>query len=356
MFRRALVFAFALGACGGHYSNGTTTPAKPGPTVPAGGIEAAGLPYQIIDARTGRAVETEAFWSKAAAARAICVGEDHPNPHHHWVQLETVKQLGHRLNGAKLAVGMEMVQRPFQGVLDDYAGKHIDEAALRSRTGWSDRWGYDYALYGPTINAAVGQGATLLALNAPDELRKKISHHGLESLSPDERAQVPELKLDDAQHRAWFDNLMESMGGSTAHAAKPEDTANPHDKSDKDKDAKDSKDSKDKLPPGHPEMPSADRIYSVQVLWDETMADTAAKWLKANPNGHLIILAGNGHCHDSAIVNRIKRRGVAQTISIRPVVDDGEGGVAEVLAKPINDYVVVLQLPPEAKTKPDDAH
>ena len=48
-----------------------------------------------------------------------------------------------------------MFQRPFQGVLDDFAAKRIDDAALRSRTGWEDRWGYDYGFYGPTIDAAV---------------------------------------------------------------------------------------------------------------------------------------------------------------------------------------------------------
>jgi len=343
MTTRVLVIAIVGAACGGTYG-GHAQPVKP--TAPSGGIEGAALPYQIVDARTGHAVDTEAFWTKLAAARAICVGEDHPNPHHHWVQLETVKQLGHRLGPGKLALGMEMVQKPFQGVLDDFAAKRIDEAALRSRTGWGDRWGYDYAFYGPTIVATVAAGGSLVALNAPDELRKKISHHGLESLTPDERAQVPELKLDDVQHRAWFDALMEGMGGSTAHSAKPEgeDANSPHDAA-KDKPA---------MPKDHPEMPSPDRIYMVQVLWDETMADTAAKWLKANPNGHLVILAGNGHCHDSAIVNRIKRRGIAQTISIHPVLDDGEGGVAEALAKPINDYVVVLQLPPDGKPKADD--
>ena len=360
MIRRALVFAFVGGACGGHYSTGPTTPAKPGPGGPAGGIEAAALPYQIIDARTGRAVETEAFWSKAAAARAICVGEDHPNPHHHWVQLEAVKQLGHRLGGAKLALGMEMVQRPFQGVLDDFAGKHIDEAAMRSRVGWSDRWGYDYVLYGPTIVAAVGEGAQLLALNASDELRKKISHHGLESLTPDERAQVPELKLDDAAHRSWFDALMEDMGGSSAHSQSKSRGA-------KD-DARDDADSSAGRPaPGHggdpgDEMPSADRVYTVQVIWDETMADTGARWLAANPGGHLILLAGNGHCHDSAIIDRLKRRGVADAISVRGVIDDGEGSVGEALARPVNDFLVVLQMPPDvqradkADDKADDKH
>jgi aminopeptidase N len=98
-------------------------------------------------------------------------------------------------------------------------------------------------------------------------------------------------------------------------------------------------------------MPSADRIYTVQVIWDETMADTAAKWLKANPDGRIVILAGSGHCHDSAIVNRMKRRGIADTVSIRSVIDDGQGAVSDELAKPMNDYLVVLELPPEVKAK-----
>ena len=104
-------------------------------------------------------------------------------------------------------------------------------------------------------------------------------------------------------------------------------------------------------------MPSADRIYTVQVIWDETMADTAASWLKAHPDGHVVILAGGGHCHDSAIVNRMKRRGIADVVSIRSVIDDGEGAVADAMAKPINDFYVVLELPPGIKPAAEaDAH
>ena len=107
---------------------------------------------------------------------------------------------------------------------------------------------------------------------------------------------------------------------------------------------------------GPPEMPSADRVYTVQVIWDETMADTSTRWLAANPGGHVIVLAGNGHCHDSAIVGRMKRRGIADAISLRPVIDDGEGSVGEALARPINDFVVVLQMPPDVQRadKADD--
>jgi hypothetical protein len=58
-----------------------------------------------------------------------------------------------------------------------------------------------------------------------------------------------------------------------------------------------------------------------------------------------VILAGTGHCHDSAIVHRLARRGVTGVVSVRTVIDDGKGGVAEALAKPMNDFLVVLAFP-----------
>nr|HEX4312603.1 ChaN family lipoprotein [Kofleriaceae bacterium] len=328
-------------ACTGTYpapKSATQPIANTGPKV---GIAAAGLPYAIIDARTGRAVDKATFWAAIAKTRAVCVGEEHPNPHHHWVQLEVVE---HEKTRPGLALGMEMVQRPFQGVLDDYAAGHIDAAALRSRVGWEDRWGYDYALYGPTIDAVVGAHGQLLALNAPKELTKKIAHHGLESLTPDEKTQVPELDLQNAAHRAWFNALMEEMGGGAAHSGSAASDPNaPH------ATPEHAEGEGSAAPPASDDMPTEDRIYTVQVVWDETMADTAAKWLKANPSGHLVILAGNGHCHDSGIVGRMKRRGITDVISVRSVIDDGQGSVAEILAKPMNDYVIVLAMPHDAQ-------
>jgi uncharacterized iron-regulated protein len=332
MRMRLLAVVIMLAACGGKYGGGgATTPAKPVTGNGKATLEQAGLPYQVLEGRTGRQVDEPAFWARLQRARAVCVGEDHPNPHHHWVQLRVVQEIGKR-KPPKLALGLEMIQRPFQGPVDDYTAKRIDSAALRSRVGWEERWGYDWAFYAPTIDAAIGAGAQILALNAPKELTKKVSRRGLEALSPEEKAMVPELKLDDATHRAWFDALMAEMGGAGAHSQKTagedDDKDNPH-KEDPHKD----------MP--KVEMPSAERIYTVQVLWDESMADGAAKWLQANPQGQIVILAGNGHCHDSAIVNRIKRRGIADVVSVRPVIDE-EGEVASVLAKPMNDYVVVL--------------
>lgn len=324
-----------LGACGGRYGG---APARPGTPVAEGAkldLRKAELPYQILDARTGHEVGRDEFWRALHAARAVCVGEEHPNPHHHWVQLEVMRHLASG-DHPPLALGMEMFQRPFQGVLDDYAAKKIDAGALRSRAGWEDRWGYDYDLYGPTIDVAVDAHGALLALNAPKELTKRVVRKGLDALTADERAQLPELDLKDAAHRAWFDALMEDMGGEGhghTSGAKPAEAAPPEAPAE-----------------AAPPMPSADAVYTVQVIWDETMADTSAKWLAAHPTGHLVILAGNGHCHDHAIVSRIKRRGIAGVVSVRPVIDDGEGAVAEQLAKPMTDYLVVLK---RGAAKPD---
>ncbi|MCE9572057.1 MAG: ChaN family lipoprotein [Deltaproteobacteria bacterium] len=377
----SMLLAGALAACGGTYARGTA---------PVRGVAAAGLPYEILDAHTGRQVDKAAFWTAIGGARAVCIGEEHPNPHHHWMQLEVVSHLA--ALPRPFAVGMEMVQRPFQGVLDDYAAGRIDAAALESRTGWADRWGYDFAMYQPILAEAVAHHATLLALNASKELVKKVSHEGIDKLDAADRALLPEMKLDDAKHRAWFEAIMARMGASphghrvghgagkemphdAIHAGVPEGAggpadghgagkAMPHDAvhegvmphdanhagvSDGDDDGDEDGDEADDAPPTAEELAAqdaaAERMYSVQVLWDESMADGAARWLAGDPTRAIAILAGDGHCHDSAIVGRIKRRGIASVVSLRPVVDDGEGAVATVLASPENDYVIVLTPP-----------
>src|SRR4051812_28367455 len=131
--RARLLGISVLAACGGSY--GGRAPQQPPPN--QHGIEAAEVPDSGLDAETGHQVETAAFWDKLASERAVCVGEEHKNPHHHWMELEIVRHLAKKW--PHFALGLEMFQRPFQGVLDDFAAKKIDEPTLRSRSGWEDR-------------------------------------------------------------------------------------------------------------------------------------------------------------------------------------------------------------------------
>jgi uncharacterized iron-regulated protein len=121
---------------------------------------------------------------------------------------------------------------------------------------------------------------TALALNAPRELTRKIGRAGLLALEPAEREQLPELDLANDEHRSYF---------TAAMADHP-------------------------MPAGGPRL---DDMYAVQVVWDETMADTAARWLEsAGAASQLVVLAGSGHCHRNAIPARLSRRIHSPVLSV----------------------------------------
>ena len=108
----------------------------------------AALPFHTLNGKSGRALETEDFYRQLSDANVVCIGESHDNPHDHWAQLTIVKELSSRWDGkAEFALAMEMFQRPFQPVLDDYSAGKIDETQMLVNSGWSQRWGFDWALY-----------------------------------------------------------------------------------------------------------------------------------------------------------------------------------------------------------------
>lgn len=311
-----------VGACGGAAApRGAEKPAS---------VERAALPFKVLRARGGQEVPWGDFLTEVGQADAVCLGESHSNPHDHWAQLRILQDaLGGKGASTARAVGLEMVQRPFQGVLDDYAAGRITDAEFLQRSGWKERWGFEWSMYRPIVALARDRGAALVALNVEKELTKKVSRGGIDSLSPDDKASMPEMVLNDLDHKAWWHEIMGDMGGAHGGGAEAEPEA------EGDGEAAD------------PHVGMGDKIYAAQVLWDETMADRATRWLAepGAPRRQIFILAGNGHCHESAIVRRIERRGVKAAISIRMVVDDGEGNVPAILADPENDYLFVMTPP-----------
>ncbi len=273
-------------------------------------VRRAALPFRVLRGHGGAELSEADFFAELAGADAVCLGEHHPNPHDHWVQLMVIEHLAAAARDGQraLGVGFEMFARPLQGVLDDFGAGKIDEAALLARTGWSERWGYDFALYRPLLQVAVAGHHALLALNAPRELAHKVGESGLGALSASEKQALPDLVLDDDEHRAWF---------KTATSGHQE-----------------------------PAGESFENFYAAQVVWDETMADSAARWLAAGaagaPRRQIAIVAGVGHCFEAAIPRRLRRRGVGKALSLQTVIDDGGSAVADVLVAPENDYVIVL--------------
>ena len=284
-------------------------PAGPQPhghaPVPPDVVERAALPYYAVRTRDGQRLDARELADRLSEADAVCFGEEHDNPHHHYAQLEV---LGHLIDrapaaGREVAVGLEMVDAERQPVLDAWTSFELGAEELRDRLDWRRRWGFDFSFYRPIFEQARSGGVPLIALNAPKDLTRRIARQGLDRLPRAERQALPELDLADAQHRAIFDDAVRH----------------------------------------HPmKGMQMDLMYQAQVVWDETMAHRAANWLTAGGMARqVLILAGVGHCHESAVVRRIERRTRLDAVSVKAVMA-GDEQPASSGPQPIFDYQLVL--------------
>lgn len=253
-------------------------------------VERAALPFHGLRLKDGEPLPSDQFFDELARTHAVCVGEHHDNPHHHFAQLQVLAALIRRgsMTGRIMGLGLEMFERPFQETLEDYGAGIASETQLLEASEWDDRWGYAFAFYRPMLELARSRGVALLALNAPSELVDAVAASGVGGLDEEQSRWLPELDLDDKGHRSWFDTMMR---------------AHPHTGKD------------------------ARHRYSAQVVWDESMAETAAGWLAArHPARQLVILAGAGHCMHAAVPKRLARRmRSARVVSVLPVLSDVAG-------------------------------
>lgn len=226
---------------------------------------------------------------KLASRRVIFVGETHDRYEDHLNQLAIIDGL--RLRGKDVAIGMEPFQQPFQGDLDAYIAGAIDEAELLRRTDYFERWRYDYRLYRPILRLARAHGIPVIALNLEREITEAVGDGGLEALDSAQRSRIPaDLDRSDAAYVARVRSVFD------AHPITR----------DKDKAGDDE---------AGPEAAAAaaqarfERFLTVQLLWDEGMAERAAAYLQEHPEKTLVVLAGSGHLeYGQGIPNRVQRR------------------------------------------------
>ncbi len=217
-----------------------------------------------------RRLSLEAVLPRLGEKRVVYVGERHDRYDHHLNQLELIRQL----HGLKpyLAIGLEQIQQPFQPWLDGYISGAVDERTLLEKAQYYRRWGYDYRLYRPILRYAREQRIPLVALNVPTEISRKVAERGLTGLSAPERLWAPQVidrsnKAYEARLRAVFQRHPETATGNFQN------------------------------------------FLETQLLWDESMAERAARFLRENPERSLVVLAGEGHLlHGWGIPSRVRQR------------------------------------------------
>ena len=232
----------------------------------------------------------------AAAKRIIYLGEYHDRFSHHAVQLQIIKEL-HRRNG-KLAIGMEMFQRPFQATLDEYIKGGIDEREFLKRAEYFKRWGFDYNLYKPILDFARREKVPVVALNLRKEITEKVSKDGMDALTDDERKELPaETDFSDEDYRYRIRQAFDQHKG----------------KGDR----------------------NFDFFLQAQVLWDETMAESIDQYLRKNPDRQMAVVVGGGHvAFGNGIPKRVFRR---NGLSYTTILNDGD------VEQDVADFIVFPQ-------------
>jgi uncharacterized iron-regulated protein len=211
---------------------------------------------------------------------------------HHNMQLAVIEKLHAR--GVPLAIGLEMFQAPYQAVLDRYVAGEIDDQTLVLESEWFDRWGYDFGLYRPILHFARAQGIPLVALNIPRETVDALRRKGMEGLSEQERASLPEqIDHSDLRYAARLRQVFEAHPGS--------------------------------------ESRDFERFLGIQLAWDEGMAEQVAEWLARHPDQVMVVIAGSGHlAYGSGIPSRVERRiGAPGFIMVPGNQHDIEPGLAD---------------------------
>jgi uncharacterized iron-regulated protein len=205
-----------------------------------------------------------------ADRRAIFVGESHDRYEDHLNQLQVIEGLKRR--GKDLAIGMEFFQQPYQAPMDAYIAGQIDEAEMLRRTQYFDRWRYDYRLYRPILRFARENGIPVIALNLESEITGRVGDVGIDGLKPEERVRIPaDIDRQDQTYRERVKAVFD------VHPAAQKE--------------------------------SFERFLEVQLLWDEGMAERAARYLKEHPEKTLVVLAGSGHLEfGQGIPRRLQRR------------------------------------------------
>jgi uncharacterized iron-regulated protein len=219
-------------------------------------------------------VEQVDLLNQLVTAQVVYLGETHDRPVDHKAQLEIIQALYKQR--PKLAIAMEMFQRPFQDPLNHYLAGQITEAQLQQQTQYPQRWGFNWEFYAPILRFAKQHQLPVVALNTPTEVTKKVSRQGLERLTKEDQQYIPPLAEIDTTNEAYRQKLRTVF---------------------------------EQFHPSSASENSFEHFFAAQILWDETMAEKIAQTVAQQPDRLVVVLVGKGHIEQGyGIPSRVMRR------------------------------------------------
>lgn len=237
---------------------------------------------EIVHLPTGLKVSLDGLMNMISGATLVCVGETHDNIHAHRVELIIIRELFRRFPG-RVAIGMEMFREPQQEILDRWTKGELSEIEFLKAAKWHGNWGSDFGYYRDILEFAKENGIDVVALNPSKEIQEEVRRGGLDNVSADRKATLPEIGEADPYQRA----AMKAVYGSHL-----------------------------------PTEGMFESFFRVQMLWEETMAERIVDYLKS-PRGEgkrMVTITGGWHVrYGFGLPKKVVRRLPLPYVIVQPV-------------------------------------
>lgn len=219
--------------------------------------------YRVYDGQ-GDPSSLDAIVKAMGGADAVFLGEQHDDAVGHAIEAELFRRAVEAYSPQRrVALSMEMFERDVQIVLNEYLKGLISEQhfLLSSRP-----WPNYKTDYRPLVELAKEKRLDVIAANAPRRYVNMVSRNGrdsLNALSPEARSWLAPLPYPEPSN-AYRDKFNALMSGNSGDPTRMNPNA------------------------------ASNLIYS-QSLWDATMANSVADYLKGNKHALVIHLNGSFH-------------------------------------------------------------
>lgn len=191
-WQAAIGLAFlALAACAGKEKNESVPLGEPVSRFTIG---------QIIETATGHSRSLEQLGSMLRRQEVIYLGEEHHNRFHIEAARMVVEQL--IADGRRPVLAMEMFGWDGQAALDQYLGpEDLGREAFLTAVQWKQNWGGPFEDYEPLVQLAKERHLSLVAMNPPKIVVRKVAKQGLE-----EARRSPEMEQWDLQGEVFVED------------------------------------------------------------------------------------------------------------------------------------------------------
>ena len=307
----------------------------------------------------------------------VFFGEFHGHSGIHLAQMQMFRALQQRYTDMTLS--LEQFERDTQPLLDQYLTGEIGEKVLQEDgRGWPN---YEQS-YRPLVEFSKDKGLPVVAANAPKQAVICVSKKGPEILDeipmPDRNWVAAELHIEEG---AYLDKYRSFIMSSSTHGPDKKDAGDAEkysrcvdtktegeaeaeaeaeavaDKKEHESAAETGKNTHAMMPDGGSDEDMSEMMqamimksFSSQVLRDDTMAESIAKHLQANPGRKVLHLDGNFHSASHlGTVERLKLRMPDLKIAvINPIaVEDNDSPAWTDEDAATGDYILLVREMPE---------